>query len=362
MKAFIGLKLLEHNRGAARHGKSIVDAIGHLFNSTVQKGNIAPLDCLQSNAERAKDAESAVAMLLCGGVYSESSVVNGLRGLSSPVPSEVARIKSTGQAYVLMPTELIEAVSAAAPPPCELKTLGLTAPGTGEGSSHWHAVQHRSGLHMRPWSRKLSCCCEECINPDRDERPGSACAFYGRLGEWQQWRLLQLTRPEEALAIRSFTDILTDECESKPRIVAMHVPDGYDDDSDYWLMLVTSVEAVGNHQGVEDSVKQKVKKGDAMLIGHFLERMPWYKDSARSYYVPADKARMDARHCMRDVGTIEGSFTSGKMSASQLKQVCETLNGKRYTIKPAAHDTIMDQIEPGASPTNEPDLESGPVV
>ena len=68
MKAFIGLKLLEHNRGAARHGKSIVDAIGHLFNSTVQKGNIAPLDCLQSNAERAKDAESAVAMLLCGGV------------------------------------------------------------------------------------------------------------------------------------------------------------------------------------------------------------------------------------------------------------------------------------------------------
>jgi hypothetical protein len=84
-----------------------------------------------------------------------------------------------------------------------------------------------------------------------------------RLGEWQQWRLLQLTRPEEALAIRSFTDILTDQCESKPRIVAMHVPDGYDDDSDYWLMLVTSVEAVGNHQGVEDSVKQKVKKGDA---------------------------------------------------------------------------------------------------
>ena len=65
---------------------------------------------------------------------------------------------------------------------------------------------------------------------------------------------------------------------------------------------------------------------------------------------------------MRDVGTIEGNFTSGKMSAPQLKQVCETLNGKRYTIKPAAHDTIMDQIEPGASPTNEPDLESGPVV
>eukprot|EP01052_Picozoa_sp_SAG31_P003831 SAG31_NODE_151_length_22216_cov_37.572139_14_plen_426_part_00 len=352
MKACIGFQLFEHNRGAPRHGKSIVDAIGHLFNSTVQKGNVAPLEALQGSAERAMNASTAVAMLRGGGIYSAGSTTGGLRGLTAPVPSERARIKSSGQKYVLLPTELLDAIGAIAPAPCEVKTLSGSAPSSGEGSSRWFAIQHRAGLHMRPWSRKLSCCCIECSRPDRVEQPSSDCAFYARLGEWQQWQLNQLTRPEEALAIRSFSDELMESCTSKPRIVALHVPQGYDDTAEYWLMQVTSVEAVGNHQGVLDSVEQKVKKGDAMLFGHFLERLPWYRnqDRQRLYYAARDQVRMDARHCMRDVGTIEDNVTSGKMSARQLRTLGETLDGKRYSINVVAHDTIMDHLEPGVVP------------
>jgi hypothetical protein len=214
-------------------------------------------------------------------------------------------------------------------------------------------------MHMQPWSRKLSCCCAECINPSRTDPPGSDCAFHRRLGEWKLWSLTQLTRPEEVLQIRSFVDGLTDQCQSKPRIVALHVPEGYDDTGDYWLMLVTSVETVANHQGVQDSVEQKVKKGDSMLFGHFLERVPWYKDNqrGRSYYVPGEEVRMDTRHCMRDAGIIEDQFNSGKMTGSQLKTLgAEILNDKRYTLKAVAHDTIMDLIEPGAFPNADDDV------
>ena len=53
---------------------------------------------------------------------------------------------------------------------------------------------------------------------------------------------------------------------------------------------------------------------------------------------------------MRDVGTIEGNVTSARMSARQRGAIGETLDGKRYSIKQVAHDTIMDQLEPGAVP------------
>jgi len=133
----------------------------------------------------------------------------------------------------------------------------------------------------------------------------------------------------------------------------LHELEGYDDTGEYWLMQVTSVETVANHQGVSDSVGQKVKKGDAILFGHFLERLPWYRnrDRQRVYYATAgEQVRMDARHCMRDVGTIEDNITSAKMSARQLGTVGETLDGKRYSVKLVAHDTIVDQLEPGAVP------------
>ena len=60
---------------------------------------------------------------------------------------------------------------------------------------------------------------------------------------------------------------------------------------------------------------------------------------------------MDARHCMREVGTIEGSVMGSKLSARQQSTIGETtLDSKRYLIKAVAHDTIMEQIEPGAVP------------
>ena len=57
---------------------------------------------------------------------------------------------------------------------------------------------------------------------------------------------------------------------------------------------------------------------------------------------------------MRDVGTIEDNVTSAKMRARQLRMVGETLDGKRYSTKQVAHDTIMDQLEPGAAPLDPP--------
>ena len=75
------------------------------------------------------------------------------------------------------------------------------------------------------------------------------------------------------------------------------------------------------------------------------------RDRQRVYYATAgEQVRMDARHCMRDIGTIEDNITSAKMSARQLGTVGETLDGKRYSVKLVAHDTIMDQLEPGAVP------------
>ena len=74
-------------------------------------------------------------------------------------------------------------------------------------------------------------------------------------------------------------------------------------------------------------------------------------DRHRVYYATAgEQVRMDARHCMRDVGTIEDDVTSAKMSARQRGAIGETLDDKRYSIKQVAHDTIMDQLEPGAIP------------
>ena len=61
-----------------------------------------------------------------------------------------------------------------------------------------------------------------------------------------------------------------------------------------------------------------------------------------------EQVRKDARHYMRDVGTIEDNITSAKMGARQLGMVGEKLDEKRYSVKLVAHDTIMDKLEPGA--------------
>ena len=77
----------------------------------------------------------------------------------------------------------------------------------------------------------------------------------------KSWRLVPLTRLEDAAAMRSFVD----ELMASVGTVVMDVPQGYDDSADYWLFKVTEVVTV-NRQ-MEDSVGQKVKSGDVLGLG-----------------------------------------------------------------------------------------------
>jgi hypothetical protein len=83
-----------------------------------------------------------------------------------------------------------------------------------------------------------------------------------------------------------------DDLAETPGTVVMNVPQDFDDDADYWLFKVTEVVALDRQ--AEDSVGQKVKKGDAMLRGHFYEVLPSYVDKEskkRRYYFTASVKR-----------------------------------------------------------------------
>jgi hypothetical protein len=334
MKSVMRLKLYEASRNARKHGKGLVDAIGHHTNKQIMIANKLPLESFPEGLERVRDAVTALQLL--------RRTERGVRGLTAPIESERARIKSTGQRYEIMPQELVVAV-AAIRAPCVLKTTSGTDPGTGEGSSTWFTVQHHAGFVRQPRSRKLSCPCKSCINPTgRDSE--STCEYSRRLGEWKLWKLEPLLRVEEAAAIRSFIDGLCDGS-----IVVLTVPENYDDDSDYWLMKVTKVETVGNRAGVEDSVGRKVKAGDSILVGRFFEKLPWYKDNDRDrgYFLQGgEEARMDTRHCMRGLGDIAKEVKTCKAMASRQRKDLDTHDNRRYTIYPLAHERIMELVDP----------------
>jgi hypothetical protein len=129
MKAYIGLKLWACNRNCEKHGKDTVDCIGHLTCSLITACNVAALETLDQK-ERCSDAESALETLRAGGIYCDGALEGGLLGLNSSTPSEVNRIKATGQHFDILPLELVELAIAEARP-CEVKTRSHTAPGQG---------------------------------------------------------------------------------------------------------------------------------------------------------------------------------------------------------------------------------------
>ena len=138
----------------------------------------------------------------------------------------------------------------------------------------------------------------------------------------------------------SFVDSLEDG-----NTVVMTVPEGFDDDADYWLFHMTKVEAVGNARGVKDSVGQHVKRGDSMLHGFFLERLAWSTPDNPVYRRDTTLAAMDARHLLRDAGLVDDDLKSRRLNAHEKRGVTEPNDGKRYQLTPQRHAEIMVQID-----------------
>jgi len=342
LKALMALILYEANRNAEYHGKSIVDAIGHLTNKLITEGNVAPIEVL-GPIDRAKDAATAVELLHAGGVYCEGALEGGLRGLNSPVPSERKRIKGSGQRWELMPLEFIDIVAQEARP-CAIKTLTGRDPGTGEGSSTWYAIQHHASSPQQPRTRSFSCSCDACAAPDGRGSVADACSNHARLGPWKEWRLVPLMRAAEAQEIVSFVDSLEDG-----NTVAMTVPEEYEDDAEYWLFHATRVAAVGNPRGVKDSVGQHVKRGDSMLHGFFLERLVWSTPDNPVYRRDTTDAAMDARHLLRDARLVDDDLESRRLNRpekARLQTRDEAHDGNQYQLTQERHDAIMELIEP----------------
>ena len=55
---------------------------------------------------------------------------------------------------------------------------------------------------------------------------------------------------------------------------------------------------------------------------------------------------MDTRHCMRGLSDIAKEVKTCKPMASRQRKGLDTHDNRRYTIRPLAHERIMELVDP----------------
>ena len=66
------------------------------------------------------------------------------------------------------------------------------------------------------------------------------------------------------------------------------------------------------------------------------------------YLQGGDEARIDVRHCMRDMNVIESAMTKKRMTRAQQRDTSNLtpapLDGYSYVVKQSMHESIMEQL------------------